>query len=289
VRPLRRIGVASPLGEEVLAFRRVLKGHGLRTVCDAARCPNRPDCFPRKAAAFMILGDICTRRCLFCDVNKGSPLPLEADEARRLAGAVAALGLSGVVVTSPTRDDLADGGASAFADAISAIRAASPGTKVEVLTPDFGGDEGSLAVALEARPDLFNHNIETVPRLYPDLRPGCQGRPGADYRRSLTVLKHAAALGAVTKSALMLGLGEGREEVLKVLRDLLDAGCRRVVIGQYIPPSAVAWPLSRWVPEEEFSELGDETLAMGFAEVLSTPLARSSYQQGELGGTSLTK
>jgi len=278
LRPLRRIGVASPLGEDVLAFRKVLKSHRLNTVCDSARCPNRPDCFPRKAAAFMILGTTCTRGCLFCDVAKGVPFPPDPDEPRRLAEAVVSLGLAGVVVTSPTRDDLPDGGASAFAAAIRAIREISPRTRVEVLTPDFGGDEGLLAVVLDALPDVLNHNLETVPRLYPTLRPGRDGRPSADYRRSLSLLQRAAGRGAVTKSAMMLGLGEEKEEVLEALRDLLASGCRQVVIGQYIPPSAAAWPLSRWVPGEEFEALGREAGRIGFTEVLSTPLARSSYR-----------
>jgi len=281
-RPLRKLGVTSPLGSEVLAFRKVLAGRRLNTVCDSARCPNRADCFPRKAAAFMILGTACTRGCLFCDVEKGMPALPDPDEPRRLAEAVAELGLSGVVVTSPTRDDLPDGGASAFAETVRLVRGRCPGASVEVLTPDFGGDERSLALVLDARPDLFNHNIETVPRLYPSLRPAFPGGRGADYRRSLAVLGRAAARGVATKSALMLGLGEEREEVLGSLRDLLSVGCRRVVIGQYIPPSTAAWPLSRWVPEEEFAALGEEAGRMGFSGVLSAPLARSSYHpEGE--------
>ncbi len=280
MRPLRRIGVASPLGEEVLAFRKVLRAHRLNTVCDSARCPNRADCFPRKAAAFMILGTTCTRGCLFCDVAKGDPAPPDPGEPRRLAQAVASLALAGVVVTSPTRDDLPDGGAGAFAAAIRAVRELSPGTSVEVLTPDFRGEAGPLSLVLDAHPDVFNHNLETVPRLYPALRPATGERPGADYRRSLKVLERAAARGAETKSALMLGLGELEVEVRGVLRDLLGAGCRRVVMGQYIPPSTTAWPLARWVPVEEFAALGEAARGMGFTDVLATPLARSSYQAG---------
>ncbi|MBM4017765.1 MAG: lipoyl synthase [Planctomycetes bacterium] len=290
---------------EAEAVRRLLAELGLATVCSGARCPNLPECFARGTATFLILGSSCTRSCRFCAIEKRPPGPPRGDEPEAVAEASARLNLRHVVITSVTRDDLADGGAGHFARTIRAVRARLPQAAIEVLTPDFRGDEAAIDAVLLARPDIFNHNVETVPRLYPSVR------PEADYRRSLGVLAHAKAwasrqagpearsaaggtpAGAAaaaghgtagpatvfhTKSGLMLGLGETPDEVRAVLGDLRGAGCDIVTIGQYLSPSPAHQPAARFAAPEEFAAWQAEARALGFAAVASGPFVRSSYQ-----------
>ena len=246
----------------------------LPTVCESARCPNRGECFSHHTATFLILGDVCTRCCAFCAVKKGKPLPLEADEPQRLARAVSGLGLRHVVITSVTRDDLPDGGAAHYARVVAALRQHCPGVRVELLAPDFTGSEKSLATVLAAEPDILAHNLETVPRLYPQVR------RGADYRRSLQVLQQAKRLSheIVTKSGLMLGLGEESPEVMEVLRDLRQVGCDMLTLGQYLSPSLHHVPVARYVRPEEFASWQRQALDLGFKSVAAGALVRSSYQ-----------
>ncbi len=254
----------------------VVAGAGLRTVCRGARCPNIFECFSRGTATFLILGGVCTRGCAFCNIAAGRPEPPDPDEPARLARAVAELKLSHAVVTSVTRDDLPDGGAGHFAAVIAAVRQAAPDISIEVLTPDFRGDLSALDVVLAARPDVFNHNVETVPRLYPTVR------AKADYARSLAVLARAAAHGkSIVKSGLMLGLGETMDEVAAVLADLARAGCRAVTVGQYLRPSRRNLPVARYVPPEEFAAVAARGRELGLAEMACAPLVRSSYRAGE--------
>jgi lipoic acid synthetase len=253
-----------------------LRGWNLGTVCQSAHCPNLGECFSRGTATFMILGTVCTRRCRFCAVDKGQPGPPDPGEPKRVAQATKALGLAYVVVTSVTRDDLPDGGADHFAKTIRCIREHCPETKVEVLVPDFEGAEASLRTVCDARPDVFNHNVETVPRLYEKVR------PQADYRRSLDVLAKAVKSGIPTKSGLMLGLGETSREIWETLNDLRRAGCAYLTLGQYLAPSDEHTPVQRYVPPEEFDRWGETARAMGFSEVASGPLVRSSYRAEEL-------
>ncbi len=249
---------------------------GLRTVCRGARCPNIFECFSKGTATFLILGGVCTRGCAFCNIEAGKPDPVDPDEPARLARAVAELGLSHAVITSVTRDDLPDGGAEQFAAAIRAVREAVPAATVEVLTPDFKGDFAALDVVLAAGPDVYNHNVETVPRLYPTAR------AGADYARSLSVLARAARLGrAVVKSGLMVGLGETAGELEATFRDLAGAGCRMVTVGQYLRPSRRNLPVARYVPPEEFEALAALGRRCGIAEMACAPLVRSSYKAGQ--------
>jgi lipoic acid synthetase len=254
----------------------LLQELGLNTVCREARCPNRAECFARGTATFMILGDVCTRDCAFCAVASGSPAPPEPDEPDRVAEAVRRMGLTHVVVTSVTRDDLPDGGSGHFAAVIAAMRARTAAT-VEVLTPDFGGDLRLVDRVLDAGPDVFNHNVETVPRLYPDVR------PQADYARSLSVLAHAALSGrtAVVKSGIMVGLGETRLEAAEVLGDLWRSGCRAVTVGQYLAPSDRHHPVVEYVPPDAFAELEREAREIGFDGVACGPFVRSSYRADE--------
>lgn len=245
----------------------------LNTVCQQALCPNIAECFSCGQATFLILGRDCTRQCSFCNVEKGAaPLPADNDEPRRVAEAVLRLMLSHVVVTSPTRDDLPDGGAAQFAATVAAIRQRSPATAIELLVPDFGGDERALQTVLAARPAILAHNLETVPRLY-------AVRKGADYRRSLQLLERAAAVAdaAPTKSGIMLGLGETEAEVLAVLQDLRRAGCSYLSIGQYLAPSRRHQPVVAYIRPERFEELRQQALGMGFRHVESSPYTRSSY------------
>jgi lipoic acid synthetase len=248
----------------------------LATVCQSAHCPNLGECFSRGTATFMILGTRCTRRCRFCAVDKGAPGPPDAKEPERIAAAVRQMGLTHAVVTAVTRDDLPDGGAGQFAGTIRQIRDQCPGVSVEVLVPDFGGAIPALDELCTARPDVFNHNIETVPRLYPRIR------PGAEYRRSIGVLSYAAAKGLTVKSGLMLGLGETDKEIRETLMDLKYAGCMRLTMGQYLAPSKANAPVARYVPPEEFEQWGDAARRMGFASVASGPLVRSSYRAEEM-------
>ena len=248
----------------------------LATVCQSAHCPNLGECFSRGTATFMILGTRCTRRCRFCAVDKAAPGPPDAKEPERIARAVRQMGLTHAVVTSVTRDDLPDGGAGQFAGTIRQIRNQCPGVSVEVLVPDFGGAIPALDKVCAARPDVFNHNIETVPRLYPRIR------PGAEYRRSIGVLSYAAGKGLTVKSGLMLGLGETEKEIRKTLMDLKYAGCMCLTMGQYLAPSKNHAPVVRYIPPEEFVLWGDTARSMGFASVASGPLVRSSYRAEEM-------
>jgi len=266
-----------PSGPAYERVRGLIAAGGLHTVCQEARCPNAWECFSRQTATFLILGGCCTRDCRFCNVPSGVPLPPDPDEPRRVAEAAGLLGLEHVVVTSVTRDDLPDGGASHFAAAIRAIRERLPSARVEVLIPDFAGDPKALATVVAAGPDVLNHNLETVARLYPRVR------PQAGYRRSLELLERAGRLDAAlpTKSGLMLGLGETREEVLQAIGDLRRAGCRLLTLGQYLRPSPRHLPVTRYLPPEAFDLLKEQALAMGFDAVASAPLVRSSYRAGE--------
>ncbi len=256
----------------------LLRKYRLSTVCEEARCPNRGECFSRPTATFLILGDVCTRGCRFCSVDKGCPLPPEPQEPERVALAAKELGLRYVVVTSVTRDDLPDGGAEQFARTITALREHLPGAKVEVLTPDFGGSPEALRRVLEAGPDVFNHNVETVPRLYPVVR------PQADYSRSLRVLEMAARMrpDMPVKSGLMVGLGETFQEVVQVMKDLRQAGCSILTIGQYLQPTKKNLPVVEYVRPEVFEQYRQRALEMGFSYVASGPMVRSSMNAEEM-------
>ena len=266
-----------PSGATYQEIRRLLHSAHLHTVCQEACCPNLGECFSQGTATFLILGDRCTRHCRFCAVAHGPVQPLDPEEPPRVAEAVHRMKLRYVVVTSVTRDDLADGGASVFAETLREIRDKSPETQVEVLIPDFRGDLEALKTVLAGRPNVLNHNVETVPRLYGSVR------PGADYRRSTNLLRNARQIDPAipTKSGLMLGLGERPDEVRQVLNDLLDAGCCILTLGQYLQPSARHLPVERFVTPEEFEEWRKKALEMGFREVASGPLVRSSYHAQE--------
>ncbi|MFH0796443.1 MAG: lipoyl synthase [Candidatus Omnitrophota bacterium] len=262
---------------DVLETEGVVEQLGLHTVCSSARCPNRNECFSRKTAAFMILGNICTRRCGFCGVAKGKPRPPDPDEPDRVARAAVQMGLKYVVITSVSRDDLPDQGANTFAETITAVRRLLPEARTEVLTPDFGGRKDLLSLVLNAKPLVFNHNLETVPSLYPKVR------PQADYRRSLNLLAMAKESGAdFTKSGLMLGLGEEKAEVLEVMADLRRAGCDILTLGQYLRPGRDNLPVQRYVPPEEFAEYRQTAEQLGFKAVAAGPFVRSSYFAAEL-------
>ena len=270
------IRVRIPSGNAVQQLKSKLRANRLVTVCEDASCPNIHECFSHGTATFMIMGEVCTRRCSFCDVAHGRPKPLDADEPRRLAETIADMRLKYVVITSVDRDDLRDGGAQHFVDCIRETRAAVPGIQIEVLTPDFRG-KGRMERALEimaiAPPDVFNHNVETVPELYKNVR------PGADYQWSLTLLKKFKAQhpDISTKSGIMLGLGETMEQVQDTLRDLRAHDVDMVTIGQYLQPSPAHHPLMRYWTPEEFKALEDFGYALGFSHVASGPMVRSSY------------
>jgi lipoic acid synthetase len=248
----------------------------LATVCQSAHCPNLGECFARGTATFMIMGTRCTRRCRFCAVDKGAPAPLDPDEPQRIAMAVHRMGLKHAVVTSVTRDDLPDGGAGHFAETIRHIHTQCPSVSVEVLVPDFGGAVSSFNTVCDAGPEVFNHNIETVPRLYARIR------PGADYQRSLGILAYVSGRGLITKSGLMLGLGETEKEIRQVMRDLKKAGCMWLTVGQYLAPSKDHAPVARYVPPEAFEMWAETARQMGFAAVAAGPLVRSSYRACEM-------
>lgn len=250
----------------------LLKELRLNTVCQQARCPNITECFSKRQATFLILGRICTRLCSFCNVSKETPLALDPDEPASVAEAVCRLALSHVVITSPTRDDLADGGAAVYAETVARIRLSAPQAKVELLIPDFMGDAAALATVVASAPDILGHNLETVPRLY-----GI--RSGADYRRSLDLLAEARRLDPElkTKSGLMLGLGEEEGELFDVLGDLLEAGCSYLSLGQYLAPSRGHYPVQRYLEPELFERYKAQALGMGFLHVESAPYVRSSY------------
>jgi lipoic acid synthetase len=261
-------------GPRFASVKQAVEERGLHTVCQEARCPNMGECWGHGTATFMILGDVCTRGCRYCAVDKGMPTELDLDEPARLADAAAEMGLSYVVITSVDRDDLADGGASIFAGSIEAIRGRSPGTSVEVLVPDFRGNPDALRAVLDARPDVLNHNVETVPRLYR------RARGGGVYATSLELLARARAWapGMVTKTGMMLGLGEETAEVLAVMRDLVERDVDILTIGQYLRPTEWHLPVDRYVHPDEFAELARVGEAMGFAHVEAGPLVRSSYR-----------
>lgn len=268
------IRARAPTAPRVLEIKRLLRAHGLHTVCEEAACPNLGECFAHGTATFMIMGALCTRRCPFCDVAHGRPLPLDEQEPEHLAEAVAIMGLRYVVVTSVDRDDLRDGGAAHFARCVAAVRARVPGIRIEILTPDFRGRmDKALAALAVAPPDVFNHNLETVPRLYRNAR------PGADYAWSLELIRKfkAAHPQVPTKSGLMLGLGEDNDEVKQVLRDLRTHDCDMLTLGQYLQPSRHHAPVARFATPAEFAELGRYARGLGFVNVASAPMVRSSY------------
>jgi lipoyl synthase len=265
--------VRAPGGPGWVETRATVKQLGLHTVCEEARCPNIGECWGHKTATFMLLGDTCTRNCSFCAVSHGRPLVVDAEEPRRVAEAVARLGLRHVVITSVNRDDLPDGGAAHFAATAVAVKAASPDCRVEVLVPDFQGDDAAVATVMASPIDILNHNVETVPRLYKRVR------PGARYERSLGLIRHAKAAGgtALTKAGLMLGLGETESELTAVFADLRAVGCDILTLGQYLRPSPEQLPVERYLPPEEFDALRMTASALGFRHVESGPLVRSSY------------
>ncbi|MCW8889441.1 MAG: lipoyl synthase [Sedimenticola sp.] len=268
------IRVKMPSGERVNEIKKILRQSKLSSVCEEAACPNLGECFSHGTATFMIMGDICTRRCPFCDVAHGKPLPLDQTEPKELAEAVKAMRLRYVVITSVDRDDLRDGGAGHFVACIEAVRDTNPETQIEILVPDFRGRiEVAIAQFETIQPDVFNHNLETIPRLYR------QARPGADYQGSLDLLaqfkqRHPEVM---TKSGLMLGLGESNEEVLAVMQDLRDHNVNMLTLGQYLQPSRDHLPVERFVTPEEFDQLRLKGEAMGFSNVASGPMVRSSY------------
>jgi lipoyl synthase len=268
-----------PAGNENFFTHQLIDELGLTTVCEEARCPNRAECWSRRTATFMIMGDVCTRPCGFCSVHKGTPESLEADEPDRLSEAAARLGLKHVVITSVTRDDLPDGGADHFRRCILAVRERT-GAAVEVLTPDFLGDLSAVDVVLSASPEVYNHNMETVPRLYKKVR----GRAG--YQRSLDLLAHVKKVSprTVTKSGLMLGIGESIDELFDVLADLRAINCDTLTLGQYLAPTLKHVPVARFVPPEEFDRLAALARTMGFLKVVAGPFVRSSYHADEMVG-----
>jgi lipoic acid synthetase len=271
------IRVKAPVSKGYLETRAIVRAHGLHTVCEEAGCPNIGECWEQKHATFMIMGDTCTRACAFCNVKTGLPGPLDAREPGRVAEAVGKLALKHVVVTSVDRDDLDDGGAAHFAAVIGAIRATCPVTSIEVLTPDFLRKDGAVETVVGARPDVFNHNLETVPSKYLSVR------PGARYFASIRLLQRAKELAPAlfTKSGMMLGLGEERNEVLQVMDDLRAADVDFLTIGQYLQPSRKHHPVVRFVPPDEFKAYETVALAKGFLMVSASPLTRSSHHAGE--------
>ncbi len=275
------IKVRAPVSPEYFRTRALLGELRLHTVCQEAACPNIGECFSHRTATFMLMGDVCTRNCPYCNVTHGKARPLDPDEPRRIAEAAARLELRHIVVTSVDRDDLPDGGAGHFAATAIAIKQLQPAVRVEVLVPDFKGDHSAVETVIRAPVDIYNHNIETVPRLYRSAR------PGGHYDRSLDVLRHARRFGAelnralLTKAGVMLGLGEELDEVLRVMRDLRAVECDILTLGQYLRPTRDHLPVARYVPPAEFAELRRAGLAMGFRHVESGPLVRSSYHAWE--------
>lgn len=264
------------MGPQFNDLKRLVRTEGLHTVCEEAGCPNIYECWEDREATFLIGGDQCTRRCDFCQIDTGKPAALDRDEPRRVAESVAAMGLRYATVTGVARDDLPDGGAWLYAETVRQIHAEVPGCGVELLIPDFNAEPDLLAEVFAARPEVLAHNVETVPRIFRRIRPGFR------YERSLDVLRQARAAGLVTKSNLILGMGETRPEISEAMRDLHAAGCELLTITQYLRPSVRHHPVERWVKPEEFVELREEAEAVGFAGVMSGPLVRSSYRAGRL-------
>jgi lipoic acid synthetase len=270
------IKTRAKMGPEFTELRELVKREGLHTVCQEAGCPNIYECWEDREATFLIGGDQCTRRCDFCQIDTGKPTALDRDEPRRVAESVQAMGLRYATITGVARDDLVDGGAWLYAETVRQIHQLNPGTGVELLAPDFNAIPELLAEVFGSRPEVFAHNIETVPRIFKRIRPGFR------YERSLEVIRAARGDGLVTKSNLILGMGEQREEISQALQDLYDAGCELVTITQYLRPSPRHHPVERWVKPEEFVELREEAEDIGFAGVMSGPLVRSSYRAGRL-------
>ena len=277
------IRTTAHMGPEYRELTGLVKSEGLHTVCQEAGCPNIFECWEDREATFLIGGSECTRRCDFCQIHTGRPEPLDRDEPRRVAESVATMGLRYATVTGVARDDLPDEGAWLYAETIRQIHALNPGTGVEILVPDFSGNPELLGQVFEARPEVFAHNLETVPSVFKRIRPAFR------YERSLDVLTQGRAAGLVTKSNLILGLGETREEVSQALRDLHAAGCDLLTITQYLRPSPLHHPVERWVKPEEFVELRDEAQEVGFLGVMSGPLVRSSYRAGRLWAQAMTR
>ena len=276
------IRTTAHMGPEYRELTGLVKAEGLHTVCQEAGCPNIFECWEDREATFLIGGSECTRRCDFCQIHTGRPEPLDVDEPRRVAESVAAMGLRYATVTGVARDDLPDEGAWLYAETIRQIHALNPGTGVEILVPDFSGNPDLLGQVFDAAPEVFAHNLETVPSVFKRIRPAFR------YERSLDVLTQGRAAGLVTKSNLILGLGETREEVSQALRDLHAAGCDLLTITQYLRPSPLHHPVERWVKPEEFVELRDEATDVGFLGVMSGPLVRSSYRAGRLWAQAMT-
>jgi lipoic acid synthetase len=270
------IRTTARMGPEYRELTGLVKREGLHTVCQEAACPNIFECWEDREATFLIGGDECSRRCDFCQIHSGKPQPLDRDEPRRVALSVQAMGLRYATVTGVARDDLEDEGAWLYAETVRSIHELNPGTGVEILVPDFSGRPELLGQVFDAAPQVFAHNLETVPRIFKRIRPAFR------YERSLDVLTQGRRAGMVTKSNLILGMGETREEVSQALRDLYEAGCDLVTITQYLRPSPLHHPVERWVRPEEFVELREEADAIGFAGVMSGPLVRSSYRAGRL-------
>lgn len=267
----RWLKVPLPAGKNFNEVRKLVNKHQLHTVCQSAHCPNIGECWAQRTATFMILGDVCTRNCRFCAVDTGTPSAVDQTEPKRVAEAVKTLSLRYAVITSVTRDDLPDGGASIFAETIYEIRNAVPDCQIEVLIPDLNGADDALSVVFKAKPDVLNHNIETVPSLYKQVR------PQANYQRSLNVLRKAKQSGLITKSGLMLGLGEKSNEVIQAMKDLCKIGCDFLTLGQYLQPSSDHLQIDRYVTPEEFLQLKQEGMSMGFKHIEAGPLVRSSY------------
>jgi len=277
------IRTTARMGPEYRELTGLVKREGLHTVCQEAGCPNIFECWEDREATFLIGGDECSRRCDFCQIHSGKPSPLDRDEPRRVAASVQAMGLRYATVTGVARDDLDDEGAWLYAETVRAIHELNPGTGVEILVPDFSGRPELLGQVFDAAPQVFAHNLETVPRIFKRIRPAFR------YERSLDVLTQGRAAGMVTKSNLILGLGETREEVSQALADLHAAGCDLITITQYLRPSPLHHPVERWVRPEEFAELREEADAIGFAGVMSGPLVRSSYRAGRLWAQAMSR
>ncbi len=277
------IRTRATMGPEYTALQSLVKSEGLHTVCQAAACPNIFECWEDKEATFLIGGSQCTRRCDFCNIDTGKPEALDRDEPRRVGESVATMGLKYATITGVARDDLEDEGSWLYAETVRQVHALNPGTGVELLAPDFSGHEHLLNPVFESRPEVFAHNVETVPRIFKRIR------PAFTYERSLQVITMARDFGLITKSNLILGMGESREEVSQALRDLRSAGCDLITITQYLRPSPRHHPVERWVKPEEFVELKTEADEIGFLGVMSGPLVRSSYRAGRLYSQALAQ
>jgi lipoic acid synthetase len=268
--------VKIPASAEFYSVRETLEKHGLNTVCKEARCPNIAECFKAKTATFLILGDTCTRNCRYCNVRHGHPAGVDAGEPQRVAGAARELGLKYIVITSVSRDDLPDGGAEIFAETVAALRREIPGCRIEALIPDLKGDVQGLKTIIDSRPDVINHNIEVVERLYGTIR------PEGSFYLSLKILHEVQLSGIISKSGFMVGLGESREDIVELLNKLSSAGCGIVTIGQYQQPTSSHWPVEKYYSPEEFRQLRQIAISIGFRHVESGPLVRSSYRAAHI-------